>query len=138
MARAQIERVKVYLRPRLLSDNGSAYHAKALADFLIGWRMQHIHSTPYHPMTQGKIERWHRSMKNVIKLRNYYSPEELDQAIAEWVAYYNYERYHESLNNVIPADVYLGRRKEILLERNQIQEQTMALRRQQYYQAVAV
>jgi hypothetical protein len=71
-------------------------------------------------MMQGKIERWHRSMKNVIKLRNYYTPEELEQAIAEWVAYYNYERYHESLNNVTPADVYFGRRKEILQERNQI------------------
>lgn len=95
LAKVQIERVKVYHRPRLLSDNGSAYHSNALADFLTRWRMEHIHSTPYHPMTQGKIERWHRSMKNVIKLRNYYTPEELEQAIAEWVAYYNYERFHE-------------------------------------------
>ena len=138
LAKAQIERVKVYHRPRLLSDNGSAYHSNALADFLTRWRMLHIHSAPYHPMTQGKIERWHRSMKNVIKLRNYYTPEELEQAIAEWVAYYNYERFHESLDNVTPADVCFGRRKEILRERNQIKEQTLALRRQQYYQTVGV
>jgi len=59
--------------------------------------MYDIHGSPYHPMTQGKIERWHRSMKNVIKLRNYNSPSELESAIAEWVEYYNHERFHESL-----------------------------------------
>lgn len=130
--KAQIKKVKVYHRPHLLSDNGPAYHSKDLAAFLTQWRMQHIHSSPYHPMTQGKIERWHRSMKNVVKLQNYYSPAELEQAIAEWVAYYNNERYHESLNNVTPADVYFGREKEIIEKRNELKEQTLALRRQQY------
>jgi len=89
-------------------------------------------------MTQGKIERWHRSMKNVIKLQNYYSPSELERAIAEWVEYYNNQRYHESLKNVTPADVYFGRDKEIIKKRNQLKEQTLALRRQQYLQFVGV
>lgn len=136
--KAQIEQVKVYHRPRLLSDNGSAYHSKDLADFLTQWRMVHIYGSAYHPMTQGKIERWHRSMKNVIKLQNYYSPVELERAIAAWVVYYNNQRFHESLNNVTPADVYFGRDKEIIRKRNELKEQTLAMRRQQYLQFAGV
>ena len=89
-------------------------------------------------MTQGKIERWHRSMKNVVKLQNYYSPSELERAIAEWVEYYNHQRYHEALENVTPADVYFGRDKEIIKKRDKLKEQTLALRRQQYLQSVGV
>ena len=89
-------------------------------------------------MTQGKIERWHRSMKNVVKLQNYYTPEELEQAIVEWVVYYNNQRFHESLKNVTPADVYFGREKEIIERRNVLKERTLALRRQQYYQMAGV
>ena len=138
LQKAEIEQVKVYHRPRLLSDNGSAYHSKDLAGFLTRWRMQHIFGAPYHPMTQGKIERWHRSMKNVVKLQNYYSPEELERAIAAWVEYYNNQRYHESLENVTPADVYFGRDKEIIKKRNELKEQTLALRRQQHFQMAGV
>ena len=138
LAKAEIDKVKVYHKPRLLSDNGPAYHSADLAQFLKERRIEHIHGAPYHPMTQGKIERWHRSMKNVIKLQNYYSPSELERAIAEWVEYYNNQRYHESLKNVTPADVYFGRDKEIIKKRNQLKEQTLALRRQQYLQFVGV
>ena len=101
-------------------------------------RIKHIHGSPYHPMTQGKIERWHRSMKNVVKLQHYYSPSELEKAIAEWVEYYNDQRYHESLDNVTPADVYFGRDKEVLEKRNKLKEKTLALRRQQHLQRVGV
>ena len=64
--------------------------------------------------------RWHRSMKNVVKLQNYYSPEELEWAIAKFVDYYNQERHHESLDNLTPADVYKGRREEAVTRREQI------------------
>ena len=138
LAKAGIDRVKVYHKPRLLSDNGPAYHSAELAEFLRERRIKHIHGAPYHPMTQGKIERWHRSMKNVIKLQNYYSPSELEQAITEWVEYYNNQRYHEALDNVTPADVYFGRDKEVLKKRNKLKEQTLALRRQQHLQSVGV
>ena len=77
-------------------------------------------------------------MKNVIKLENYYSPGELERAIANWVAYYNHNRYHESLENVTPADVFYGREKEVLQERNLLKEKTMALRRQNYLQIAGV
>jgi putative transposase len=93
--------------------------------------MKHTRGAPYHPMTQGKIERYHRSMKNVVKLENYYFPWELEHAIAEWVAHYNHERYHESLDNVTPADVYNGRRNEILDRRSIIKSRTLMQRKVQ-------
>jgi transposase InsO family protein len=138
LAKAEIDKVKVYHKPRLLSDNGPAYHSADLAKFLNERRIHHIHGAPYHPMTQGKIERWHRSMKNVVKLQNYYTPSELERAIDEWVEYYNNQRFHESLKNVTPADVYFGREKEILKKRDKLKEQTLALRRQQHLQIAGV
>ena len=80
-------------------------------------------------MTQGKIERYHRSMKNVIKLRNYEFPSELEQAIREFVEYYNKERYHEALDNLTSQDVYLGREKEIQTRREKIKKATLSHRR---------
>ncbi len=80
-------------------------------------------------MTQGKIERYHRSMKNVVLLCNYYYPWDLEQAIAAFVEYYNHQRYNESLDNLTPADVYFGSEKEIIKKRKTHEEQTLALRR---------
>lgn len=82
-------------RPRLLSDNGPAYLSNALTKYIKHKDMEHVRGAPYHPMTQGKIERWHRTVKNVVKLENYYSPEDLKVAIAKFVKYHNQERYHE-------------------------------------------
>mgnify|MGYP006099895711 FL=1 len=82
-------------------------------------------------MTQGKIERYHRSMKNVVKLENTYYPWELEQAIGRWVQHYNHERYHESLDNVTPSDDYHGRSEEILDQRAIIKSRTMIRRKVQ-------
>ena len=68
-------------------------------------------------------------MKNIIKLEHYYSPEQLETHIAEFVNYYNNHRYHESLNNVTPADVYFGRDQEILAKRENIKLRTLLKRR---------
>ena len=105
---------RVRHKPRLLSDNGPCYISGELKAWIKSQSMEHTRGAPYHPQAQGKIERYHRSMKNVVKLENYYYPWELEKAITEWVAHYNHERYHESLDNVTPADVYEGRRNEIL------------------------
>ena len=83
-------------------------------------------------MTQGKIERYHRSMKNIILLDNYYSPNDLKAEIGAFVEYYNHQRYHESLNNVTPADVYAGRDQRILEQRKRIKRLTMKQRRKNY------
>ena len=119
-------------RPRLLSDNGPSYVASDLSDWLQHQGMKHTRGKPYHPMTQGKIERWHRSLKNVICLENHYFPWQLEQAIAAFVQHYNHLRYHEALDNLTPADVYFGRRGEVIPQREVIKRQTLALRRAEY------
>ena len=120
---------RVRHRPRLLSDNGPAYMSNALAQYIKRKDMEHVRGAPYHPMTQGKIERWHRTMKNVVKLENYYSPEVLKTAIARFVDYYNQERYHESLNNMTPEDVYYGRAEEVKTRREKIKRRTLRERK---------
>ena len=99
--------------------------------------MTHTRGKPYHPMTQGKIERYHRSMKNQILLENYYLPGQLEQRLAKFVDYYNLRRYHESLNNLTPADVYFGRGQTILTRRENIKLKTIALRRRLHHASAA-
>ena len=103
-------------RPRLLSDNGSSYIADDLADWLADHRIDHVRGAPLHPQTQGKIERWHQTLKNRILLDNYYLPGDLEAHIGSFIAHYNHLRYHESIANLTPADVYFGRGQTILLE----------------------
>jgi len=128
-----IRHARVVDRPRLLSDNGSCYISKALSVYLEEEGIGHTRGKPHHPMTQGKIERYHRSLKNILLLENYYSPSELEEQISLFIEHYNNQRYHESLGNVTPADVYYGRDGEILSQRARIKEKTMLLRRQQQY-----
>ena len=94
--------------------------------------MAHTRGAPYHPQTQGKIERYHRTMKNVVKLRHYYFPEEMKAALKDFVAYCNNERYHESLDNVTPADAYFGRKYAVVSERDRIKRRTMKKRKKEY------
>ena len=130
-----VEQVRVKHRPRLLSDNGPAYVSGELREYLGERGMAHTRGRPYHPQTQGKIERWHRTMKNVVKLQHYYFPWELEAALRDFVAYYNNERYHESLDNVTPSDVYFGRQYEVLTERAKIKRLTMRKRKREYLAA---
>ena len=119
--------------PRLLSDNGSCYIATELKTYLKDQhQMEQVHGRPNHPQTQGKIERYHRTMKNIVKLDNYYTPEELENALEKFVHIYNNERYHESLQNLTPADVYYGRGEQILQERQKLKKQAMNQRRNEY------
>ena len=126
-----IEHVKVKHKPRLLSDNGPSYLSKDLKEYLDQKQMDHTRGAPYHPMTQGKIERYHRTMKNVVKLDTYYFPWELENELKRFVDHYNNERYHESINNVTPADVFYGRHHEVLSRRKRIKIATIKLRRKQ-------
>ena len=92
----------------------------------------HVRGAPYHPQTQGKIERYHRTMKNVVKLENYYFPGDLRRQLNLFVEYYNNQRYHESLNNVTPSDVYFKRDKQILEKRAATKFKTLKQRRMKY------
>jgi len=131
------DQVNVVHKPRLLSDNGASYISGELADYIKDQRMSHVRGAPYHPQTQGKIERWHQTLKNRILLENYFLPSDLERQIESFVEHYNHKRYHESLKNVTPADVYFGRAQSILNKRERIKQQTIEHRRLQYRKAVA-
>ncbi len=98
------DQAHVLHKPRLLSDNGPSYVAGELADWLKNKKMRHVRGAPFHPQTQRKIERWHQTLKNRILLENYYLPGDLEKQVEAFVEHYNHRRYHESLNNVTPAD----------------------------------
>jgi len=137
LAASGCDQAVVQHKPRLLSDNGSCYISGELAEWMEKQKMEHVRGAPFHPQTQGKIERWHQTMKNRILLENYYLPGDLEQQIAVFVDYYNNHRYHESLNNVTPADIYFGRDKDILREREKIKKQTIQYRRLQHQKQAA-
>jgi len=128
---------RVAHRPRLLSDNGPCYIAGDLATWLSGQRMEHSRGSPSHPQTQGKIERWHQTLKNRILLENYFLPGDLEAQIDAFVDHYNHRRYHESLGNLTPADVYFGRGQTILLARERIKRETINQRRLLYRRTAA-
>lgn len=133
-----VDHVYVNHRPRLLSDNGPCYISGELKQYLAEQGFTHTRGKPYHPMTQGKIERYHRSMKNILLLDNYYSPDDLIVEIGKFVDYYNHQRYHESLDNVTPADVYTGRAAAILKQRKRTKRETINRRRTDYRKAIAM
>ncbi len=131
------DQADVVHKPRLLSDNGSSYISGDLADWLEGNGMSHVRGAPYHPRTQGKIERWHQTLKNRILLENYFLPGDLESQIKAFIEHYNHQRYHESLNNLTPADVYFGRATSILKQRAKIKKRTIAKRRLHYQRHAA-
>jgi transposase InsO family protein len=137
LAASGLETATVKRRPRLLSDNGPSYVSAELKDWLDDHGMGHTRGRPYHPMTQGKIERWHRWMKNQVLLENYYLPGDLKALLGEFIGYYNTQRYHESLNNLTPEDVYTGRGQTVLNRRMKIKQKTIAERRRLYYKQKA-
>ena len=121
--------VPVADRTRLLSDNGSGYVSRAFGDYLHLVGIRHILAAPYHPQTNGKLERYHQTIKRDVNQVPYELPADLEAAIAAFVAYYNYRRYHNALSNVTPSDVLRGRREEILQRRKEVQAETIARRR---------
>jgi putative transposase len=137
LAASELDQITVAHRPRLLSDNGSSYISGDLADWLAGKGMKHIRGAPNHPQTQGKIERWHQTLKNRILLEHYYRPGDLERQVSAFVEHYNHARYHESLGNLTPADVYFGRDQTILIEREKIKRQTIASRRLHHHAQAA-
>ena len=137
LAASGCDQAVVQHKPYLLSDSGSCYISGELAEWMQKQKMGHILGAPFHPQTQGKIECWQQTMKNRILLENYYLPGDLEQQIGVFVDHNNNHRYHESLNNVTPADVYFGRDKGILREREKIKKQKVQYRRLQHQRQAA-
>ncbi len=99
--------------------------------------MDHVRGAPHHPQTQGKIERWHQTMKNRVLLENHFMPGDLECQIGAFVDHYNNRRSHESLDNLTPVDVYHGRGAKVLKMREEIKKQTIRKRRLQHQAAAA-
>ncbi|MDE0720748.1 MAG: integrase core domain-containing protein, partial [Dehalococcoidia bacterium] len=92
-------------RTRLLSDNGSGYVSRAFRDYLSLVGIRHIRVAPYHPQTNGKLDRYHQGIKQEVNQVPYEAPSNLEKAISGFVDYYNNRRYHKALGNVTPDDV---------------------------------
>ena len=121
--------VPVEDRTVLLSDNGAGYISGQFNEYLRLVGIRHITASPFHPQTNGKIERYHRSLKGEINLEPYDMPSELKSAIKAFVEYYNYQRYHEGLGNVTPWDVYNGRHLAIIPKRKEVKHRTLEERK---------
>ena len=124
-----MDQVPVTDRTRLLSDNGPGYVSRAFRDYLHLVGIRHIRAAPFHPQTNGKLERYHQTIKRDVKQVPYEMASDLEAALAAFVAYYNYRRYHKALGNVTPADVLHGRRERILQRRKEVQAHTIERRR---------
>ena len=121
--------IPVQDRTRLLSDNGSGYVSRAFRDYLHLVGIRHILAAPFHPQTNGKLERYHQTIKQDVNQVRYEVPSDLEEAIAAFVGSYNHKRYHMALGNVTPSDVLKGRREQILQRRKEVQVQTIERRR---------
>lgn len=117
--------VPVEDRSRLVTDNGPGFLAQAFEDYLRMLALGHIRCSPHHPQTNGKLERFHETLKARVNLLVYSSPEELRRAIGEFIEFYNHRRYHEGIGNVAPVDVYFGRREAILKRREEQKRVTL-------------
>ena len=121
--------VPVEDRTALLSDNGAGYISRQFGEYLRLVGIRHVAASPYHPQTNGKIERYHRSIKGELSLVPYEMPGDLEEVIAAFIAYYNYRRYHEGLGDVTPHDVYTGKHLGIIQRRKEAKNRTLQIRR---------
>lgn len=120
-----LRQVPVEDRTKLLTDHGSGYLARVFEEYLRMLSIRHIYCAPHHPQTNGKIERFHETLKARMNLLVYTSPDELRRTMQNFIDYYNHRRYHEAIGNVTPADVYYGRREEILRRREEQKQRTI-------------
>jgi putative transposase len=133
-ANSLIEVVQEAVDATGMTDVPVENRTRAFRDYLHLVGIKHILSAPFHPQTNGKVERYQQSLKREVNQLPYELPSQMEKAIADFVDYYNYRRYHKALGDVTPADVLYGRREEILERRKEVRLQTIN-RRRDYNQA---
>ena len=106
-------------RPRIISDNGPQFIAKDFKEFIRLCGMTHVRTSPYYPQSNGKIERWHRSLKSeCIRPGVPLSLADARRLVTNYVNYYNDIRRHSSIGYVTPAAKLAGRAPAIFAERD--------------------
>ncbi len=111
-------------KPRIISDNGPQFIAKDFKEFIRISGMTHVRTSPYYPQSNGKLERWHKSLKSeCIRPGVPLTPEDARRLIQRYVEHYNTVRLHSAIGFVTPADLLAGRRDEIHAERDRKLEQ---------------
>jgi putative transposase len=121
-------RVPVQDRTRLLGDRGPGFPARALEDYLRMLEIRHLSCPPHNPQTDGKLEKSHGTLKARMNLLVLNSPGALRGAMSEFMEFYRYQRYHEGIGNATRAEVYYGRREEILRRRKEQKQATLESR----------
>ena len=122
--------VPVEDRTKLLSDNGSGYISRAFQEYVQLVGIRHIFAAPYHPQTNGKLERYHQTLKRTVNQVPYDVPEDLQCAIEKFVDFYNYRRYHKSLKDITPSDMLAGRQDQILARRKESKDRSLQRRKE--------
>jgi len=118
-------------RPRIISDNGPQFIAKDFKSFIREAGMTHVRTSPYYPQSNGKLERFNKTIKTeTIRPNAPNSPEEARRVITEFVAHYNDVRLHSAIGYVAPADKLHGRDAAILAARDKKLEDAREVRRQ--------
>jgi len=105
--------------PRIISDNGPQFIAKDFKEFIRVCGMTHVKTSPYYPQSNGKIERWHRTIKgDCIRTQTPLSLEDARRLVAGYVAYYNHTRLHSAIGYVTPKEKLDGKEKAIFAGRD--------------------
>jgi len=105
--------------PRIISDNGPQFIAKDFKEFIRVMGMSHVRTSPYYPQSNGKIERWHQSLKKeCIRVHCPISLSDARRIVGDFVEYYNSKRLHSAIGYITPKDKLEGKDKEIFAERD--------------------
>jgi putative transposase len=123
-------------RPRIITDNGPQFIARDFKEFIRLCGMTHVRTSPYYPQSNGKIERWHRSIKgDCIRTAGLESLDHARRVVAGYVEHYNHVRLHSAIGYVTPADKMAGRAPAIWAARDAKLEQARERRRRARQQA---
>jgi transposase InsO family protein len=128
--RTRMADVPVEDRTKLLSDNGSGYISRAFQEYVQLVGIRHIFAAPYHPQTNGKLERYHQTLKRSVNQVLHDVPKDLQRAISEFGEFYNFRRYHKALKDVTPSDMLEGRRDQILKRRKEAKTRSLHRRKE--------